>query len=251
MADIKEKIMKRALTPIFVTIIIGLFLLAIATLVSDTVMNLQKKGYLQVKGFAKQHITSDLGLLEATITTENRNLKACYEKLAEDRDKVKAFLKEKYDVTEDEFEMRYAKITEVYKKDRKGFSTNKPEKYELVQDFRIESKDVQKITKVASGLIDVVGEGVRITIESPEYIYTKLDDLKVEMIARASTNARERVKAVTKNGKVRLGPIASVRVGIFQITPAYSTRISNYGINDTSTIEKEIKSVVEIKYFVK
>jgi hypothetical protein len=78
-----------------------------------------------------------------------------------------------------------------------------------------------------------------------------LDDLKVEMIAKASANARERVEAVRKNGKVRLGPIASVRIGVFQITPVNSTRVSDYGINDTSTIEKEIKSVVGIKYFVK
>ena len=110
---------------------------------------------------------------------------------------------------------------------------------------------MNKITRVASGLIDIVGEDVNICISRPEYIYTKVDDLKVSMIGRASANARERVKAVTKNGKVRLGPIASVRVGIFQITPVYSTDISDYGINDTTTIEKEIKSVVEIKYFVK
>ena len=88
-------------------------------------------------------------------------------------------------------------------------------------------------------------------MDRPEYVYAKLDDLKVEMIARASTNARERVQAVTKNGKVRLGPIAAVRIGVFQITPVNSTRVSDYGINDTTTIEKEIKSVVGIKCFVK
>jgi len=133
----------------------------------------------------------------------------------------------------------------------RAIDTNKLEKYILKQNIRVESIDVNKITRVASGLIDIVGEDVNISINRPEYIYTKLDDLKVTMIGRASANARERVKAVTKNGKVRLGPIASVRVGIFQITPVHSTNISNYGINDTTTIEKEIKSVVEIKYFVK
>ncbi len=56
---------------------------------------------------------------------------------------------------------------------------------------------------------------------------------------------------IAKEGKFRLGPIADVRVGIFQITPKNSTDISDYGINDTTSVEKEIKSVVEIKYFVK
>jgi len=243
--------MKKALTPVLVAVIIALSLIVTARIASNTLLNLSKKGFLKVKGFAKQQISSDIGFLEATISTESRNLKSCYAKLAKDREKVSDFLKKKYSIAEDEFELRHASIDEIYKKDSKGYSTNKLEKYILKQNVRVESTDVNKITRVASGLIDIVGEDVNISINRPEYIYTKLDDLKVTMIGRASANARERVKAVTKNGKVRLGPIASVRVGIFQITPVHSTNISNYGINDTTTIEKEIKSVVEIKYFVK
>jgi hypothetical protein len=71
------------------------------------------------------------------------------------------------------------------------------------------------------------------------------------MIGKATANAKERAKIIAKQGSFRLGPIASVRVGVFQITPAHSTRVSGYGINDTSSIDKEIKSVVEIEYFVK
>ena len=71
------------------------------------------------------------------------------------------------------------------------------------------------------------------------------------MIGRATENARERAQNIAKKGNFRLGSIASVRVGIFQITPLHSTEVSDYGINDTTSIEKEIKSVVEIKYFVK
>ncbi|NQT90230.1 MAG: SIMPL domain-containing protein [Candidatus Omnitrophica bacterium] len=243
--------MKKAIVPILVSIILAITIVLVANIASDTALNLQKKGFLRVKGFAKQAITSDMGFLEATITTESSNLKTCYKKLAEDREKVKKFLKEKYSVTDKEYELRHACIRNIYKRNAKGHTTTKLDKYILTQDLRVESPDVHKITKVASGLIDILGEGVKITIQRPEYIYTKLDDLKVEMIGRASTNARERVKAVTQKGKVRLGPIAAVRVGIFQITPAYSTAISDYGINDTTTIEKEIKSVVEIKYFVR
>ena len=88
-------------------------------------------------------------------------------------------------------------------------------------------------------------------ISPPEYVYTKLDGLKVEMIGKATANAKDRAQIIAEKGKFRLGPIASVRVGVFQITPLHSTKISNYGINDTSSIDKEIKSVVEIQYFVK
>jgi len=71
------------------------------------------------------------------------------------------------------------------------------------------------------------------------------------MIGKATDNARQRAIKIATEGKFRLGPIADVRVGIFQITPANSTEVSNYGYNDTTSIDKEIKSVVEIQYFIK
>ncbi|MBU1086883.1 MAG: SIMPL domain-containing protein, partial [Candidatus Omnitrophica bacterium] len=88
-------------------------------------------------------------------------------------------------------------------------------------------------------------------VKDPKFINTKIEDLKLEMIGMATANAKDRAQVVSKQGKFSLGPIASVRIGVFQITPLNSTEISDYGMNDTSSIEKEIKSVVEIEYFVK
>ncbi len=99
--------------------------------------------------------------------------------------------------------------------------------------------------------IGVAKIGSETIISQPQYYYTKLDDLKIEMVGNATENARSRAQVIASKGKFHLGPIGSVRVGIFQITPINSTDVSDYGINDTSSIHKEIKSVVEIRYFVK
>lgn len=98
---------------------------------------------------------------------------------------------------------------------------------------------------------ELLDKGVALFIKEPSYVYSNLDDLKVQMIGEATANAKERAEIIAKKGKFRLGPIASVRVGVFQITPLHSTRVSDYGINDTTSIDKEIKSVVEIQYFVR
>ena len=231
-------------------ILAGSFVL-VANIVSDTILNIKNKGYVTVKGYAKQEIKSDLGILEATIITENPDLKMCYTTLAQDKGKVMTFLKEKYRISDNEIELRPANIREVYKVNERGFNTDVFLKFILKQNLKIESGNVEKIAKLSAGFIDILDEGVKININSPEYVYTKLEDLKVEMIGRATNNARERAIKIAKEGKFKLGPIASVRVGIFQITPTHSTEVSNYGMNDTGTIDKEIKSVVEIRYFVK
>ena len=66
-----------------------------------------------------------------------------------------------------------------------------------------------------------------------------------------TANAAERARRIATKGKFKLGKIADVRVGVFQITRANSTAVHDYGINDTTSIDKEIKSIVEIKYFVR
>lgn len=40
-------------------------------------------------------------------------------------------------------------------------------------------------------------------------------------------------------------------MGVFQITPLYSTEVSDYGINDTTSIDKEITAVVNCEFIIK
>jgi len=243
--------MKKVLAAIVVAVILGGSFVLVANIVSDTAISIKNKGYVSVKGFAKQEITSDLGILEATVEVENPDLKTCYAKLAKDKKKMEQFLTKKHGLSKDELEVKPATIREVYIINERGYNTDEFVKFTLEQEFKLESSDVSKIAKLSSEMIDILDEGVKVSIYNPSYVYTKLDDLKVEMIGRATENATERAKMIAEKGKFKLGPIANVRVGIFQITPIYSTSVSDYGINDTTSIDKEIKSVVEIRYFVK
>ncbi len=242
--------MRKVVVPILVVIILGASFILVANIISNTAVAIKNKGFVTVKGFARQKITSDLAVFKATLVQENKDLKACYEKLIDDRGKVEDFL-EKLGFSQERIKLYPVQIKEIYKRNERGYKTEKLSGYRLTQNIEIESKNVNKIEKLSIEIAGVMNEGVKMFVAPPEYIYTKLDDLKVEMIGKATANAKERAETIAKKGRFRLGPIASVRVGIFQITPVHSTDISGYGINDTTSIEKEIKSVVEIKYFVK
>jgi len=242
--------MKKAGVFIVIAVILGLSFIGTARILSDTAIAIKNKGYISVKGFAKTKIVSDLGIFEARITEQDIDLKTAYGKLAKGKQAISSFLK-KYDFTDKEIEFFPADIHEKYKVNERGYDTDEFIEFRLKQKFRIKSNDVQKIAKLSAEAVDVMSQGVKLTIFNPEYHYTKLEDLKIEMIGKATSNAKERAEKMAKEGKFRLGPIASARVGIFQITPLHSTAISDYGINDTSSIDKEIKSVVDIKYFVK
>jgi hypothetical protein len=84
----------------------------------------------------------------------------------------------------------------------------------------------------------------------PQYFYTKLSDMKVDMLADATLNAKKRAEKIAINGGGKIGPLRSTKMGVFQITPVYSNEVSDYGINDTSSLEKKITAVVNVEFYI-
>jgi hypothetical protein len=70
------------------------------------------------------------------------------------------------------------------------------------------------------------------------------------MLSEATADARQRAEQILKSAGSRLGPVRSVRTGVFQITRPHSTEVSDYGMYDTSTIEKDITAVLTLSFAV-
>jgi hypothetical protein len=70
------------------------------------------------------------------------------------------------------------------------------------------------------------------------------------MLSEATQDARARADAIARSAGGEIGAVRSVRMGVFQITPRHSTEVSDYGINDTSSLEKDITAVVRVTFAV-
>jgi len=242
--------MNKHLPLIVVTLLLCTTLVWIARMGSSTALAIKNKGHVSVKGFASEKITSDLAIFEITLQTRDMDLAAAYAKLSQDNEMLTKFLGG-YKIKPQEIGASPVQVEERYRISETGHSTNDIAFYQVSQSYRVESGDVAKIARLASESGDLVGQGITAMVRQPQYLFTGLEGLKIEMIGRATANARERAHILAKNGKFRLGSIADVRVGVFQITPLHSTEVADYGINDTSSINKEIKSVVDVRYFVR
>src|SRR5690606_9612276 len=64
--------------------------------------------------------------------------------------------------------------------------------FNLTQSVQIESKEVDKIEEISRKVSEIINQGVEFYSNSPEYYYTKLAELKVEMIADATKDANNR-----------------------------------------------------------
>lgn len=242
--------MKNILAAVAIALAVCGTLIWIAGIGSDTLLSIKNSGYVTVKGYATQKITSDRGIFEVTAVAQNADLKLAYDKLAKDRDLVTGYIA-KGNFPVKDILAQPVEVEEKHKVNEKGHATPEIDRFVVSQTFRSESPDVKKIESLAAGIGDLLGQGVQVKVGRPQFVYTKFEDLKIRMIGRATGNAKDRAEVLSKNGKFKLGKVSDVRVGIFQITPLHSTDVSDWGVNDTTTIEKEIKCVVDVKYFVK
>ena len=129
-----------------------------------------------------------------------------------------------------------------------GRETGRTVKVVTTQRFEVQSTDVKKVEQLALGVAALVEQGVLVEPETPEYHYSGLSELKVEVQALAAQDAMERARRIAAASGAKLGDIRSARMGVLQITPRHSNMVSDYGVNDLSSIEKEITAVVSASF---
>jgi hypothetical protein len=115
------------------------------------------------------------------------------------------------------------------------------------QNIIVDSEKVDKI-KTISGRIVTEIFGVNISNNLVEYYYNKLKDDRVELLAKATENARIRAEAVAKAGGATVGNITSLSSGVFQVTQKNSVQFDDYGSYDTTSIEKKITATVKVNF---
>ena len=125
--------------------------------------------------------------------------------------------------------------------------------YAAKQVVRIESRDIEKIEALTRDIAELYDQNIMINNNNPEYYYTKLSDLKIQMLAEASQDAKNRAETITKNAGAKLGDLKSANMGVFQITKPNSSE-EDYtwgGAFNTSSKEKRASINMRLTYYVK
>jgi hypothetical protein len=130
-------------------------------------------------------------------------------------------------------------------------TTDKVDGYTLTQVISITSADMEKVPVISRNVTSLIKEDVQIDSEAPRYLYTKLTELKINMLAEATKDATARAEQIVNNANGRMGKLVEARMGVMQINPKGVSATSAEGINDTTSYEKEITAVVSTKFEVK
>lgn len=215
-----------------------------------TISSAISKDAISVTGSYSQNVTSDSGIVNFEIHSRGADKAKAYALLAKQKPVVLKYLEDEgFKPCETDFKTPHG--YDIYKINPNGMSTNQIIAFDASQSVSVKSKDVQKIKKVSTDIINLTSKGIDINVEEPSYFYSKLSDVKVKMLEEATKDAKQRATAMLKATHNRVGKIQSVKMGVFQITPVDSTNVSDMGISDTTTIEKKITSVANVTFNIK
>jgi uncharacterized protein len=229
--------------------------LAIGLVISSVVLGLSytrvKKGdeAVTVTGSAKKRIKSDLVVWTAAVSFQAPKLSDAYGQLSDNIPRIKQYLISK-GIPENQMTVSSISSTTLRRRDSEGMETSEISGYSLRQEIEVRSNDVERIAQVAREATELINQGILLESMAPRYSYTKIGDLKIEILGEAAKDAKTRAEQIASSTGNRIGTVRSARMGVMQITAADSTEVSDYGINDTSSIEKDITAVVNISFAV-
>ena len=229
--------------------------LAVAVVVSTTIGGWffvkGKRGdqTITVTGSARKRIRSDLVIWRSAVTYQAPVLSEAYRSLSEAVPKVKAYLISK-GIADNQITISSISSQTLHGRTSDGTETSDITGYSLRQELSVRSNEVDKISQIAREATELINQGILIESMAPEYLYTQLGSLKIEMLAEAAKDAKVRAEQIAQSTGSSIGSVRSARMGVLQITPADSNEVSGEGLNDTSSLEKDITAVVNIGFAV-
>lgn len=227
------------------TIIISFTLIIAVAILGHAwkVSHLKTENTINVTGMATKNFTSDLISWQCSYSRRSASIKDSYKLLKRDSDIIRDYLRKK-GVNDKEIVVSSIDIQKEFKTIKEKDETRTVfDGYQLRQTVSIESKEVGKIEEVSRSITELIDLDIELTSQEPTYLYTKLAELKIEMIANATADARNRAKQIAENAGNSLGDLCSANMGVFQITGQNSSEEFSAGGAFNTTSKNKTASV--------
>lgn len=201
--------------------------------------------YITVKGLAETFVEADLAIWPLRVTATGGDLEQVQSKIDSDVDGVRAFLLER---GFDNEEIRPQRVEVIDRLTQPYQSEGGDQfRYIIAQNIILRSQKVGLVADLSQEIGALVKRGV-VLVDSggPSYLFTKLNDIKPDMLVAANMNARTAAEQFAQEIDGQIVGIRRAQQGIFQILP----RDPSPSILETSQVEKKIRVVATIEYLL-
>jgi hypothetical protein len=203
--------------------------------------------YVSVKGVAERDVTADVGVWPLRFVSTDDVLERAREKIESDRRRVLAFL-QRAGIDSSQVSLRALEVTDAQANPYSRGPVRS--RFIVTMTLVVRSKDVEGLRRAGQAVGELVAGGVVLSAgpfgSGPTYLFTRLNDLKPQMLAEATANARKAAQQFAQESKSRVGGIRRASQGVFEILP----RDQAPGIEEGPEIQKTLRVVSTVDYYL-
>ncbi|TAD83630.1 MAG: SIMPL domain-containing protein [Sphingomonadales bacterium] len=190
-----------------------------------------------VRGLAERDVTADLATWTISYSASSTSLGEAQNKVRGDTQAIEAFFKE-LGFPADALQPTGANVT--------SFTSEGVTTYTVRQRLALRTTNIALAQKAVARQFDLVGRGVFIEEGSGmAYTFTKLNDIKPEMVAAATKDARAAAQQFAEDSSSSVGKIKDATQGYFEIE-ARDGEAGGWGMADSPY--KKVRVVTTVSF---
>jgi len=249
---------RRDLPELLIGLVAIALALAIATPITASILAgavrdvKRQRDTIAVTGSARHPIEADFAIWRLNVSAKERSPAAAARSLRTKVAAVESFLEE-HGISGDD--IRKPPLSVEQTADRIPTGKKRPAFREIpawrvAQSFTVSTTEIDELEETAGTVDELLLKGIAVSVEGLQYLSRQLTEARFEALEKATADARRRAETIASGLGGDLGAVRKVDLGVYQIVPRNSTEVSDYGINDTGSREKEVVSVVTVTFAV-
>lgn len=205
--------------------------------------------FVSVKGLAERDVEADLAVWPIGFVATGNDLAAVQADIQQDEDIVREFL-EGAGIAADAIEVSSVEVQDLLAQAYRSGPVES--RYIMQESILVRTTDIEMVIAAHAASSDLIARGVVLGGEGgassgPNFLFTRLNDIKPEMIAEATANAREAAAQFAADSDSSLGGIRRASQGVFQILP----RDDVQGLYEPQQRNKRVRVVSTIDYYLR
>jgi hypothetical protein len=199
-----------------------------------------------VRGVSERNVTADLATWSISFAHEGTELGSVQQSVDQQARSVRAFFQRAgfrpVDVTDSDVSLVREQPT-----DRDGNPVG-PQKLTVLRSIQLRTDDVMKARVAYAAQAELLRNGVELSGSNVSYTFTRLNDLKPEMIAEANRNARRSAEQFARDSGAAVGAIKTASQGYFSVGARDGDDCDDCGSSGGSTPFQKVRVVTTIDY---
>jgi len=193
-----------------------------------------------VRGLAEKDVTADLATWTIAYSASADDMATAQASVDRDTAAIRAFFKE-LGFPDDALQPTGANVS--------SFTQDGARTFTVRQRMTLRTTDVERAQRAVRQQFDLVRRGVLLEEGSGmAYTFTKLNDIKPEMVAAATKNAREAAEQFAEDSNTGVGGIKQATQGYFEIN-ARDGDGGGWGVADTPF--KQVRVVTTVDFYLR